>query len=676
MRISIAVISTGVFLLCGITSAQQTPRGVVGGGPQGIYVHTGNEIVSPKNPVRNVIGYRIERKKKNEKSWNLIAEIVSAQSLSEFAGRLGDIIPLVPEPPAIEVIPVKMIWEQVEQWRRIDSLRMWGSVLPVRMALGMTYLDTTAEKGVLYEYRVSTIDAMKSAGVMYTSPAVSYPQEARYPPLRVVEKNSQGDNIGISWGIGAGKRPASMDVYRKDGMYASFKRVYPVRVILQRRDSAYYAIRDTSVQLKQMYAYYIVPKDFYGNTGTPSDTVVLSSTPFGAIRLPERVRAESLDTLGGLRLRWFLNEPAAVKSLKIFRSDTWDKGYTLLASVAPADSDYIDQSVQPMVRYYYYMTMTSPLGEESAPTAKVIGFYRSADIPLPVVNLKGEGVKNGVRLRWEVRDADINGFYVYRGKGGTDPLEPITPLLPFKEKEMGGMFLDTSDVLVGSITYLYTVKVESKSHVLGDFSETVSARPLIPTVPLTPLKFTALIDGKQVRLHWLDMNATDGSILGYYLYRRDGSGAGSKKIEFNKIVDSLIPFTQNYFVDMSVVEGKVYEYAVQSVDFFGGVSTLSATERIEIQFELPLPPAGVRIEKTTDGVLLRWGAVVHPDVASYKIRRSQVRGKETIVGTAKSDKLEYLDRTVRSGELYFYSITTVWKNGRESNPGKEVSIRP
>jgi fibronectin type 3 domain-containing protein len=172
------------------------------------------------------------------------------------------------------------------------------------------------------------------------------------------------------------------------------------------------------------------------------------------------------------------------------------------------------------------------------------------------------------------------------------------------------------------------------------------------------------------------MKATDGAIAGYYLYRRDGSGMGAKKIDFKKLVDSLLPSTQNYFVDQSVAEGKLYEYAVQSVDFFNGVSSLSTTERIEIQLELPLSPAGVRVEKTTDGVLLRWGAVVHPDVVSYKINRSQVGGKGTVVGTVKSDKYEYLDRTVRSGELYFYTITTVWKNGRESNPSKEISIRP
>ncbi len=676
MKISTVSTIIVMFLFCGLITAQQSPKGVVGGGPRGIFVHTGNEIVSPKNPVRNVMEYRIERKKKTENSWNLIADIVSAQSLPEFTGRLSEVMPLVPEPLTSEEVPTKKIWENVGKWRRMDSLKTWGAVLPVRMALGTTYLDTTAEKGVQYEYRVSTIDTLKNTRIIFTSPDISYPQAVRYPPLRVVEKNPQGDNIGIIWGIGAGKRPTGMDVYRKDGMYTSFKHIYPVRVIFQRRDSAYYAIRDTSVQLKQIYAYYIVPKDFYGNTGNPSDTIVILSTSFGSIRLPERVRAESLDTLGGLRLRWHLNEPAAVKSLKIFRSDTWEKGYKLIATVAPLDSEYIDQSVQPMIIYYYYLTMTGPLGEESAPTAKVIGQYRSADMPLPPVNLRGEGVKNGVRLQWEVRDTDVNGFYVFRGRGGTDPLAPITPLLPFKEKEMGGSYIDTSRVLVGSITYVYAVKAESKSHVLGGYSETVSVRPLIPTVPLTPMKFTASIDGKQVRLHWLDMKAIDGSITGYYLYRRDGSGTGTKKNEFKKLVDSLLPPAQNYFVDQSVAEGKVYEYAVQSVDFFRGMSSLSATERVEIQLELPLPPAGVRVEKTADGVLLRWGAVVHPDVVSYKINRSQVGGKGTVVGTVKSDKLEYLDRTTRSGELFFYTVTTVWKNGRESNPSKEIAIRP
>ncbi len=676
MKISILINIVTVFLVCGIVTAQQPLKAVVGGGPRGIYIHVGNDIVSPKKPVQNVAGYRIERKKKTEKSWNLIADVVSAQSLYEFTGRLGEIMPLVPEPLAIEKIPAKMLWERVEKWRRMDSLKTWGAILPVRIALGTSYLDTTAEKGVQYEYQVSKIDTFKNIRIIFTSPAVSYPQVVQYPRLRLVEKNSQGNQIGISWGMGAGKKPASMDVYRKDGMHASFMHVYPVRVILQRRDSAYYTVRDTSVQIKQMYAYFLVPKDFYGNTGNPSDTVVISSTSFAAIRLPDRLKAESLDKLGGLRLRWHINEPAAVKSLKIFRSDDWDKGYKPIATVAPMDSEYIDQSVQPMVRYYYYMTMTGPLGEESVPTAKVIGLYRSADMPLPPVNLRGEGIKNGVRLQWEVKDKDVNGFYVYRGKGGSDPLEEISPLIPFKEKEMGGTYIDTSSVLVGEITYVYSIKSESKSHVLGEFADTISIRPLIPTVPLTPLKFTAVVDGKEVRLHWLDMKASDVTIKGYYIYRREDAGQGSKRQEFKKLVDSLLPYTLNYYDDQSVGEGKIYEYAVQSVDFFNGVSSLSASERVNILLELPLSPAGIRVEKTTDGVMLRWGAVAHPDVMSYKIHRTQLDGKEVVVGTVKSEKQEFLDRTVKSGQLYFYTVTTVWKNGRESNPSKEISIRP
>lgn len=676
MKISILVSIVTVVLLPAIVIAQQPPKAVVGGGPRGIYIHVGNEIGRPVNPGQNAAGYRIERKKKSDKSWNLIIDLEPPRTLNEFTGRLDAIMPFVPEPMAKDDAQAKMIWERVEKWGSIDSLKTWGSLLPVRLALGVSFLDTTAEKGVQYEYRVSRIDTLKNAKIIFTTPAISYPQSVQYPRLRSVQKNSQGNEIKLSWGMGAGKRPAQMDVYRKDGMVASFKHIYPLRVILQRRDSAFYAIRDTTVQLKQLYAYYIIPKDFYGNTGNPSDTVVISSSNFVSIRLPEHVRVESLDTVGGLRLRWHLNEPAAVKDLKIFRSDDWDKGYKLVATVGPTDTEYIDQSVQPMIRYYYYMTMTGPLREVSAPTPKVIGLYRSADMPLPPVNLRGEGIKNGVCLRWDVRDTDVNGFYVYRGKGGSDPMVMISALIPFKVKEMGGTFVDTGSVLVGKLTYVYAVKAESKSHVLGDFSEMVSVRPLIPTVPLTPLKFTAVLDGKVVRLHWLDMKASDVSIVGYYLYRREGFERGTQKAEFKKLVDTLLPSNKNYFVDRNVGEGKRYEYAVQSVDFFKGVSSLSTTERVSVALELPLAPAGIRIEKTMEGVLVRWGAVVHPDVVSYKIHRTQVHGKESVVGTVKSDKLEFLDRTVQSGQLYFYTITTVWKNGRESNSSKEISIRP
>ncbi len=327
-----------------------------------------------------------------------------------------------------------------------------------------------------------------------------------------------------------------------------------------------------------------------------------------------------------------------------------------------------------MVRYYYYMTMTGLLDEESPRSMKVIGLYRSATIPLPPIDLRGEGVSRGVRLQWNAAEKEIIGFYVFRGMGRNRLMTQISSLIPLNEKEMWGSYLDTSTVLSGKINYAYSVRAESKSHVLGAYTDTIFVRPNIPTVPLTPVKLNVLLDGKTIRLFWQDMRQNDATIIGYDVFRR--VVPGTKSQEWKKLNSSILNVTKNYYDDIAVEEGKSYEYAVRSIDVFGGKSSLSSIKCIEIPVDIPPAPGGIRLERTDKGVLIRWGPVKHPNVSSFKVLRTQYQGKATVVATVKDSVTECLDAKIKSGQLYFYRIITVLSNGRESVPSKEISIRP
>ncbi len=664
------------WILIGISCAfaQKSEKSIAMGGARGIFIHAGKDVASTYSPVNGKIGYRIERKKKLEKIWSRLIDLEGPTSENDFINRFRESANLVPDPLTENEAPISLLWEKINRWHRIDSLHMWSSVLQIRIALGVMYVDTTAEKGIQYEYRVSTLTSERNVGTVAISAPISYPEKVQFAAVKASRKTADRYKIEVRWKIGYGRSPAAFSIYRNDGPQSEFHRIMPKRFFIREKGSLSYVIQDESFLGQQNYSYYVVPHDVFGNIGSPSDTVVVASTPISSIKLPERLRAESLDTLGGLRLRWKLDEPEAIKSLLIYRSEDWDSGYHLLASVAPTDTEYIDQSVQAMKRYFYCMTMKSPFDEESGATVKILGYYRSADKPLPPQNLRGEGIAKGVRLQWDMSSEDVIGFYVFRGRGWSDSLEQISQLIPYNKKGM--TYIDTSSALVGNISYIYTVKAESRSHVLGGFSEKISVRPLIPTEPLMPLKFSAELDGKYVRLHWLDMKTSDVNIAGYFVLRRESKDKELKKKEFVKIVDSLLPYTQNYYVDKSIEEGHTYEYAIQSVDYFNGKSKLSSVERVVVGIELPLAPVAVQAEVRSDGVFIRWGAVIHPNVASYKIHRSQLGGKEAVIATVKPNKLEYLDDKVKSGTLYFYTITTMWKNGRESIPSKEITIRP
>ena len=549
--------------------AQQPAKGIAGGGPRGIYVHLGNSLLTSSHPVNGSIGYRIERKKTGEKNWSVLVDLESASSQSEFITRFEESSSLVPYPLSSSEVPLINLWERIEKWHIADSLHSWISVLQVRLALGITYCDTTAVQGVQYEYRISKMSTERKPTIMDISQPVAFPQKINFPKIRSVSKIADRYKIEIQWGTGAGKKPATFEVFRKDALGIGFHSINPIRLFFSGRDLLYLIVRDTTIALKQNYAYFISPSDMYGNKGSNSDTVVVASTALSTIPIPNRIRTESLDTLGGIKLRWRIQEPDAVKSVRIFRSEEWEKGFRMIAALSPTDSLYIDQTVQPMMRYYYYLTITNSLDEESPPTAKVIGLFKSATVPLPPTNIHGEALKNGVRLQWDAAE-DVLGFYVFRSTGRRIPMTQISPLISLNEKEMKGSFVDTSSTLSGKVNYAYSVRAESKSHIIGGFSDTLIIRPLIPTIPLTPEKLNIVRDGNSVRLYWQDMRDNDKTIQGYDVFRR--LIVDHKVSEFKKINDTLLPATKNYFIDR-IEEGTTYEYAIRSTDIFGGQST-------------------------------------------------------------------------------------------------------
>ncbi len=652
--------------------AQPPTKGIAGGGPRGIYVHLGNNLLSSSHPMNGAVGYQIERKKKGEKNWSVLADLKSASSQSEFITRFEESAALVPYPMSSSEVPLTNLWERIEKWHIADSLHSWLSVLQVRLALGITYCDTTAVLGVKYEYRISKMSPEKKPTIIAISQPVIFPQQISFPKIKSVSKKIDQFDVEIRWGIGAGRKPATFEVFRKDALGVRFHSIKPIRLFLSGRDSLFLIVRDTTVAPKQNYAYFISPCDMYGNKGSNSDTVVVASTTLSTIPVPDQIRTESLDTLGGIQLRWRVSKPDELKSVRIFRSEEWEKGFRMISALPPTDSLYIDQTVQPMMRYYYYLTITNSLDEESPPTARVIGLFKSAAVPIPPTNIHGQALKNGVRLEWNACE-DVLGFYVFRGTGRHIPMTQISPLIPLNQKEMKGSFVDTSTTLSGKISYAYSVRAESKSHIAGGFSDTLIIRPLIHTVPLTPVKLTIVHDGNSVRLYWQDMRSNDETIQGYHVYRR--LITDRKVSEFKIINDTLLPATKNYFVDR-IEEGTTCEYAVRSLDIFGGQSTLSSPQRIGMPVHIPSSPAGIRIEKGNQGIVIRWDPVKDPEIVSFKILRTKYQGKEAIIGTVKSDTLEFVDKTAKSGQLYFYKIMAVAKNGRTSNPTKELSVRP
>jgi hypothetical protein len=107
------------------------------------------------------------------------------------------------------------------------------------------------------------------------------------------------------------------------------------------------SIVDSTVKANNTYEYFILPLDYYENEGIPSDIVTLPAFSFSKIFPPYEIKVTEVDSLGGLKISWKLDNKDKIISVKIFRSIYSDKDFTQIGEVNGLDSVYIDRTAEP-----------------------------------------------------------------------------------------------------------------------------------------------------------------------------------------------------------------------------------------------------------------------------------------------------------------------------------------
>lgn len=664
-------------LSAALSAWAQTPtKGLAIGGARGIYLVVGTAKVSKAQPIGGIAFYCIERKKMGEKEWTRLADVESPSSLSELQSRLDQLKRAIPDLYDAEGISLATYWAQVEKSpARVDTF-IYANSLAVRLAMGMFYLDSTAERNAAYQYRVSRCDAGGNAKAQLVSTSVSYPQSLDIAP-KFASKYELQNQITLRF-VAKSRQGFAIRAFRRegDGAFEPLKIPYTIGRLSTENDSLIITLIDTLVAQSKYYQYFIVPRDYYGNVGAPSDTALVTTFDFRRIPLPDNLRALNAPDVVGLQLSWRMITTTNIASVEIYRSTDAEKGFERIATVPPTQTTYLDESAEPMQRYFYRLVITGPFGERSQPSAIGFGIYESRQPPMPPRLVAAEGTAKGVRLKVETSDPTIIGYRIYRNARYGDSLQLISGLVPLTNVEET-TFIDSSLGLSGRQSYGYAVRSESKSHVLSDFSDTLYARPAIALSLPTPTGLSATQPNgefqKTVELFWHDMTAYDDAVSGYRVYRR--KVAPKEKSDFKPLFDSLLSAEQNYLTDTTLSEFGAYEYAVQALGRFESKSAMSAPARVEYK-KLPLvPPADVRAAATTEGVKITWGETVQERLLGYKLYRYE-RGKTpTALATLRANQQEFLDKTAKKGELYFYFVTSVEKEG-ESAPSEEVGLRP
>lgn len=213
----------------------------------------------------------------------------------------------------------------------------------------------------------------------------------------------------------------------------------------------------------------------------------------------------------------------------------------------------------------------------------------------------------------------------------------------------------------------------------GDLSNLVTIVPL--EVPVAPTALAAVPRREGVILTWTAPDtAISGAkkppIAGYDVYRfPHGQPADEFATPINTAPVTSPTFTDNppygphdYFVTALAATGPPRIESDPS-------SAVSVTFKDLVP---PPPPTGLTALVETAGVRLVWDPVEAPDMAGYKVYRTEGSGIEQLrsVGTIPLTPIQlvtatnYRDTSVNRGISYYYEVVSVDKTGNESARAK------
>ena len=323
-----------------------------------------------------------------------------------------------------------------------------------------------------------------------------------------------------------------------------------------------------------------------------------------------------------------------------------------------------------MQKYYYYLTSSTYLGEASYASNKYYAIPASDAKPDKPRYFKGLPVKSGVKLSWRSKDDFVKGYYVYRSTGKGLPMNQISGYLLKKDKDTVMTYIDSSSAIRGNKMYAYAMMAESYSYVKSDMSDTLYIIPGKKTEPMQPFEVDAVVRDTAIKVRWHDMTKLENNISGYNVFRRK---SGPKE-NFMKLNKALIKAEVNCYYDNTAARGISYEYEVESLDIFGGISKKSSAALGMIPEEEIVSPNGLKYSLTKNGYLLEWNEVMMDDMAGYRIYTYTEGVAPALLASVDKTTNSYELTKLMKGKQTFIYMTVFNKAGKESAASETIVI--
>lgn len=626
-------------------SGSQAPQ--VFTSPQGNYILV-TETNLKQAPAK-ADGFEVLRRKKKAPAFEKIGSIRPIKSMSEMHSKIGegateDFKKFINAKSDREVITF------LHTNNDISKLGVFILDASFCEAAGMAYLDKLSpEDQLMYEYRVTDVNGTV---IFEQSPhPFSLPD---MPELTVKRIQNTDSSVHLQWTGNKVKYhlPLFVKVYKQQDGSGKFNLLKNRLAISTEKSGSFLVQHHEQLLPERLCNYYVVPVDFVGNEGNPSDTAMVISIDPNKMQGIKNLTTH--DSLGGLFITWQgLPAKPYYTGIEIMRSRSLKEGYIVLDTIPATATNYLDKQVLPGVTYYYqFRTLLYNLSsvEQFSPATVFGGIQSSPHSLLPPKNLQARNEGAHIRLSWDVsHDLDLHAYYVMRGTSTRN-------MVIVSDAIKDTTWLDSATVLSGRTHYVYSVISMSAAQKRSAPSESVAIRPERAGFLPVPSDVAVIVTADQAVLRWSDLRQNDAAIEGYMLYRRK---KGEK--DFTPVTSAL--FKGNYYEDTTLKQGVSYEYTVTSVDMYGYQSKPSTYVKAVLPEVKIFPPSQIYVRRVSKGVEVSWPSNNNTNIVAYKVYKRSADGKKyNLLATVKNKGVSYLDKTPAFGKLNAYKVSIVTPN--------------
>jgi fibronectin type 3 domain-containing protein len=654
-----------VMMLMALNASAQQDEQIAFNGYKGNYIYNFFQPASVAHPDGDVVGFRLDRKAATETAWKTLQKFSTPATFEELSKNVITAIPQSYGYRKATTYSVAEVWPVFKKTFRYDSLGVYITQQHLALAFKLLLVDSGANKNIAYQYRVVQLKKDNSEGLQYTTAPISGNQYVNAAKPTVKSRDIDGGNVSIVYKAKVTlPMVEALQIKRQDGLRTAFKNIDLFYTIEQKADSVYYNIVDETIGTGQMYAYTITPVNRYGGGGkVVSDTVYAAQVDKNYL-LPQYFNAKTDSVTSAIKLSWRFYKPELISVVKVFRSESYEDGYQLVGF--SSGNDYADKNTVPGKKYYYYLTITDKLGQNSIRGSKVFALLQNTKKPLQPIYLEAKATPNGNELTWRDAGSETRGWYVYKtSEAAGDP----KMYSAFIYKNVNTQMFSYTDTAKNGAVAGYALVAESFSNLRSNLTKTVYVKSAGSSAAIkAPAILSVDVSNNIYRLFWqTDATASD-KIIAFNIYRKSN---GHDFVKINKLP---LQSSKSSFKDSLKADGFAVAYKLAAVDQ-SGKETLSDEYNAEGAQDV-YPPSSVRSFMGGDkrSVIVNWQPTQSAAV-KYEVYRFTRGSAPVKVGEVTAAKAAFKDTAYTKNTVNYYYVVALGMNNGRSAKSNETYVQ-